>query len=434
MRYPVAALLIAVFGISTALTAPIASCQTYNYSTIYNFTGGADGYQVSGLYQGPGGNLYATTDSTFDNGPTVGNGAIVEMSETTHAVSIVDSLPSGAGLPEIPEGPFYFDSRGNLYGLSVYGGPANAGTFFEIPAGAHSATLLTSFTGTDGDNPFAPGLISDSSGNLYATAYFGGIGFTGTINTGFGTLFKIAAGTNTISDLTQFNGADGENPGGKLLIDSSGDIFGVTAQGGTNHDGTLYELPNGSNTLKTLFNFTDADAFPSGGVIADSQGNLYGVTGGELGGGGPGGYGTIFKFNIKNQQLSTLFTFNGTDGGSPGGELYLSPSGNLFGTAGFNGEFGLGNIFEFNPQSNALTILHSFSDSNGSTDGIFPSSSLIADAQGDLYGTGGHGGIYGEGTIFELTAVPEPGAIALLAFAGVGFAIRRFRGDRTEQT
>jgi uncharacterized repeat protein (TIGR03803 family) len=417
------------FGVTITLVPQLAFSQTYNYSTIYNFTGGADGFQVSGIYQGPAGHLYATTDATYDNPPSSGNGAIVELAAGTHAVSIVDSLPSGAGLPAIPEGPFYFDQHGNLYGLSVYGGPNNAGTFFEIPSGSHSATVLTSFTGSNGDNPFAPGLTSDSTGNIYATTFFGGIGYTGTINTGFGTLFKIAAGTNSITDLVQFNGTDGKNPGGNLLMDSSGDIFGITEAGGTNNDGTLYELPAGSTTLRTLFNFANADAYPGGGVITDSQGNFYGVTSGTLGG-GVGGYGTIFKFNINTKQFTTLFTFDGTDGGSPGGQLYLSPSGNLIGTAGFNGLNGLGNIFEFNPQTEALTILHSFDDANGSTDGIFPSG-LVADPQGNLYGVGGHGGLYGEGTIFELTAVPEPRTAALLALMGTGLIMRRSsRGKR----
>jgi uncharacterized repeat protein (TIGR03803 family) len=407
--------------LTLGLAAPLAFSQTYNYSTIYNFTGGADGFQIGDIYPGPAGYLYAISEATFENGPTMGSGAIVQLSEATHAVTVVDSFPNGATLPGIPLGPFYFDQQGDLYGLSVYGGPNNAGTYFEIPAGSHSATVLTSFTGSNGDNPFAPGLTSDSNGNIYATTFFGGIGYTGTINTGFGTLFKIAAGTNSITDLVQFNGSNGENPHGNLLMDSNGDMFGVTEIGGRNNDGTLYELPAGSTSLKTLFNFTNADDIPGGGVIADSQGNLYGLTQGD---GEPGDYGTIYQYNINTQQMKTLFTFDGTDGGSPGGQLYLSPSGNLIGAAGFNGLYGLGNIFEFDPQTDALTILHSFSDTDGSTDGYFPSG-LVADPQGNLYGVGGHGGIYGAGTIFELAAVPEPCTAALLSFIGMSFIMRR---------
>ena len=211
---------------------------------------------------------------------------------------------------------------------------------------------------------------------------------------------------------------DGENPGGNLRIDSQGDIFGVTETGGTNNLGTLYELPAGSNTVKTLFNFTSADAFPNGGVIADSQGNLYGLTGGS--GGAPDGHGAIYEFNMQTQQLTTLFSFNGVNGDTPGSELYLAPDGDLIGTTVYGGEYGFGDIFQFDPETSAITVLHNFSDDG--TDGIYPSG-IVADSEGNLYGVGGHGGVYGAGTIFELAA-PEPRPLALLVFAGIGLISR----------
>jgi uncharacterized repeat protein (TIGR03803 family) len=431
-RYSIGPILVIAIGICCGVKAPWASCQTYQYSTIYNFTGGADGNQIGDLCEDPSGNLYADSVGTYDstiynNSPVPGNGAIVKLAVGTHAPSIVVSLPAGATLPAIPEGPYYFDSNHDLFGLSAYGGPANAGTFFEIAAGAHSATVLNSFTGDNGDSPLnTAGLTSDAKGNLYGTTYYGGVGYSGTIDTGFGTIFKIAAGSNSITNLVKFNGTNGTDPVGKILFDSSGNIYGTTLSGGTNNDGTLYELTAATNTLKTLVNFTNTDANPGGGVIADSQGNLYGVTGTIFGGQGfPGGYGTIYEFNIKTRQLSTLFTFNGADGGGPTGDLYMNASGDLVGTASFNGAQGAGNIFEFDPVTNAFTILHSFLNGPGTTDGIFPPTGLIADAQGNLYGTAGHGGLYGEGTVFELAIVTEPCSLAIVALLGMSWMMRR---------
>ena len=162
------------------------------------------------------------------------------------------------------------DSSGNLYGTSETGGASNDGTVFEVAQASGTATTLASFNGTDGETPLA-GLIMDSSGNLYGTTEVGGASKDGTV-------FELAKGSGTITTLASFNGTDGANPYAALVMDSSGNLYGTASAGGASKDGTVFELAKGSGTITTLasFNGTDGNE-PYGGVIMDSNGNLYGT-------------------------------------------------------------------------------------------------------------------------------------------------------------
>lgn len=144
-----------------------------------------------------------------------------------------------------------------------------------------------------------------------------------------------------------------------------------------------------------LYNFgngtTDGND-PLAGLVADASGNLYGTANA----GGAPGVGTVFELvrgsgGIWNEKNIYVFNFNGRDGYSPWGSLIFDKAGNLYGTTGFGGLYDDGTIFELSPKSNGAwteTILHNF---NG-TDGQFPSASLVFDKAGNLYGTTQHGG------------------------------------------
>jgi uncharacterized repeat protein (TIGR03803 family) len=156
-------------------------------------------------------------------------------------------------------------------------------------------------------------------------------------------------------------------------------------------------------------------------LIADAAGNLYGTTGY----GGANNDGTIFKIAAGTGDLTTLATFDGSQGEYPSAGLIADAAGNLYGTAFYGGSGGDGTVFELAAGSSTITTLAEFDGDNGA----FPMTSLIADASGNLYGTTFEGGTNSVGTVFELTntgfVLPEPGTLALFAVAGL--FLRRVR-------
>lgn len=217
-------------------------------------------------------------------------------------------------------------------------------------------------------------------------------------------LALVVAGSTAEADwmlmtLTSFNGDDGSSPLCGLVSDGQGNLYGTTASGGTNGYGTVFQLTTGTNpTLTTLVSFNGANgATPFGGLIADGQGNLYGTTTGS----GTRGHGTVFQLTTgANPTLTTLATFNGSNGSSPMGGLIADGQGNLYGTTGYGGANGAGTVFQLTTGANpTFTTLVSFNGDNGAT----PYAGLIGDAQGNLYGTTTSGGADGIGTVFELS-------------------------------
>jgi uncharacterized repeat protein (TIGR03803 family) len=292
------------------------------------------------------------------------------------------------------------DSAGNLYGTTYRGGASGDGTVFELAAGSSTITTLASFDGTNGAGSLAP-LVMDSSGNLYGTTVYGGVGYTGAFGTGYGTAFEVAHDSSAITTLASFNGTDGENAYAGLILDSSGNLYGTAAGGGASGDGTVFELAPGSSTVTTLasFNGTDGET-PLAGLLMDSSGNLYGttVTGGAT------NYGTVFEVAQGSGTITALALFNGTDGERPSSALIMDGAGNLYGTAEFGGASGDGTVFEVAAGSGTITALASFDGTNGA----YPEAGLILDSSGNLYGTTFEGGASAVGAVFELPGAASP--------------------------
>jgi len=288
-----------------------------------------------------------------------------------------------------PTAGLVMDGSGNLYGTTYGGGDKSYGTVFKIAAGSNTITPLGSFNGSNGANPYA-GLIVDGNGNLYGTSSDGG-------HYGYGTVFEVAAGSNAITTLASFDGTDGGYPYGGLIMDGSGNLYGTTYGGCGVGYGTVFELAAGSNTITTLVSFDGTNgAYPSAGLIMDGSGNLYGTTYGGCG----VGYGTVFEVAAGSNTMTTLASFNWDNGSSPYAGLTMDGSGNLYGTTAGGGANGEGTVFEVAAGSNAITTLASFDG----TDGGYPYGGLIMDGSGNLYGTTYHGGAYNGGTAFEVVA------------------------------
>jgi uncharacterized repeat protein (TIGR03803 family) len=385
------------------LFAPDATAQTG--LTVYNFTGTSDGGNpLSNLVMDAAGNLYGTTFVAGAHGA----GEVFELSlNAGHwTQTALYSFTGGAD----GANPYYagviFDASGNLYGTTVGGGAFNLGTVFELTPSASgwNETVLYSFAGgSDGASPYA-GLTFDAAGNLYGTTYGGG-------SSNFGTAFELkpaGAGKWIESVIQTFSGKNGEGPAGGLVLDSAGNVYGVTQGGGKSGAGIVFKLipsSSGAWTEKILHSFTGGNdgAYPyAEKLVFDHLGSLYGTTSS----GGTLQQGTVFRL-LRNKagawSEAVLYSFDGTVAANPYSGVIFDAKGNLYGTcASGNGVTTVGAVFELSRARNGKWSernLLLFTRDNGE----FPEASLLRDASGNLYGTTLLGGTSGMGVVFEVT-------------------------------
>jgi len=195
-------------------------------------------------------------------------------------------------------------------------------------------------------------------------------------------------------------------------VGNDGNLYGTTADGGTNGFGTLFRMTPGG-ALTSLFSFNSANgSAPEAGLVQGQDGNFYG--GASFG--GTANQGTIFKITT-NGALTTLFNFHLTDGQEPATRLIQANDGALYGTTVFGGPTNglpaspsLGTVFRMTTNG-AFTSLVTFQG----TDGSNPLASLVMGNDGNLYGTTSHGGSGGGGTIFRIVLTPHLSGVAILA-------------------
>jgi uncharacterized repeat protein (TIGR03803 family) len=297
------------------------------------------------------------------------------------------------------------DPNGILYGTAFAGGQFNNGTVFR---GAHQGsdwvfTTLWLFPGVYyGSGPDAP-LVFGPGGALYGSTVNGGNVGEDCYGQGCGAVFKfqptpsICRGNNCWETLLGFFETDlgVTNPSGPLVFDSSGTIYGTT-RGDDNVPGTVYELATSDYYIPSiLYSFPgrNGQGSPQSGVIFDSSGNLYGTQG--------CGGGTIFKLTPHGSSwsYSTLFDFTGARSGCPVAGLLMTPNGNLYATnssgggAAFRGTLSGG--------SYTFSLMTTLGPDNGQACG--PQSSLIMDSAGNFYGTTYCDGAYGRGSVFKIS-------------------------------
>ena len=300
--------------------------------------------------------------------------------------------------------------------VAVAMSPARAATPNLVP--------LVSFNGADGAEPLA-GLIADAKGDLFGTTVGGGAHGQGTVFeiacTSFSTVCTSYASTPTLlySFCAQASCTDGAEPFAGLIVDAKGNLFGTTDGGGAHGGGTVFEITktaSGYATTPTILysfcaqtNCTDGES-PFAGLIVDAKGNLFGTT--EIGG-APGG-GTVFEIakttsgyaSTPTALVSFCALANCADGSRPEAGLIADAKGNLFGTTRFGGANGSGTVFEIAKTASGYastpTVLVSFCALANCADGSFPVAGLIADANGNLFGTTVAGGANAGGTVFEI--------------------------------
>jgi uncharacterized repeat protein (TIGR03803 family) len=374
----------------------LSEVSAYPVRTLVSFNGSNGSLAYAGLTRDSQGDLFGTTAAGGANG----KGSVFELPAGGTGVVTLASFDGSNGAT--PYGGLVRDAVGNLFGTTSSGGANGDGTVFEVAAESNTITTLASFDGSNGAFPEA-GVILDGNGNLLGTTSSGGAN-------GDGTVFEVAAGSNTITTLASFDGSNGADPVGGLVLDGNGDLFGTTLEGGDNSQGTVFEVAAGSNTITTLASFDGSNgAFPEAGVILDGNGNLLGTTSSV----GANGDGTVFEVAARSNTITTLASFDGSNGADPVGGLVVDPRGNLFGTTSGGGANGPGTVFELPAGSGSITTLASFDGSNGAD----PAAGLVADATGDLFGTTLSGGADSQGTVFEVGPIGDAPAVTSAASA-----------------
>jgi uncharacterized repeat protein (TIGR03803 family) len=402
------------YTFTVTATDTVGASASQNYTVVINppvsvgvtalvSFAGANGATPAGDLLKINNDIFGTTSSggpPSTSGPSLGT--VFEYQESTGTLMTLAAFtgPNGAE----PGGGLVADPNGNLYGTTVAGGASGNGAFFEIPynptTGMYQPLMLcASFNGTsNGGNPYGT-LAMDSSGNFYGTTSAGGAN-------GLGTVFELMQTSPdvwSIVTLASFDGTHGAVPlAGVTLMNRN--VYGTTSQGGTSGEGTVFLVPfttaGSYGPLTTIASFNDTNGSdPQAALTADANGDLFGTT---LAG-GTNEAGTVFEVPNGSGSIDTLVSFDITHGAYPVGDLTLDSNGNLFGTTAFGGPSSDGGVFECkkftSPASPSAAIwLASFNGPNGAN----PSAGVIEHCDGNLFGTTFAGGAAGGGTVFKV--------------------------------
>ena len=319
---------------------------------------------------------------------------------------------TGGGDGDAPVAGLSIDGAGNLYGTTSYGG-RGPGVVYKL-AERNSTWILSplhSFTaGADGCDPANADLTIAPDGSLYGTTPLCG---NELCSRGCGTVFHLRPSSSlpltptspwTETILYYFREQQGPGASGRLAFDSAGNIFGTTKGGGVQGAGIAYELSpsNGGYTENTIYSFQSI-VFP-GGLIRDSLGNLYGVTQGT-----GLDYGEVFELSLSGSQwvATVLYAFqDGEDGEYPVGDLIADAQGNMYGTTSNGGTAGGGGtVFEMSPDGHGGWVHTTLAELPGGNpyQSPGPQDSLTMDSAGNLYGTAILNGAFHKGNVFKLT-------------------------------
>jgi uncharacterized repeat protein (TIGR03803 family) len=398
--------------LALVISSSLVAQSQRNFRVLHAFGVGHDGAGVwDSVAFDKRGNLYGTTGG----GGNYGYGTVFELSpeqtgrwKESLLASFKPLDPRGAE----PSGGLVLDSADNLYGTTQRGGKYGGGTAFELTFG-HGAWVfrVIHHFGGHGDPSCCPwaNLIMDNHSDLYGTGY---------------AAFEFSPGSRgwTESILHEFTGKNGDGLGPQAgpIRDAAGNLYGTTVYGGGSKEcgagcGIAWKLsppvPDGGSgtqgwTERILhrFGFGHDGGFPGPGQLAvDREGNLYGTTQS----GGPRRAGTVFKLTHPPTPgggwTETILHGFGEDqdGYLPTGGVIFDKIGNLYGTTGVGGSYGEGVVYKLSPQVDGrwkYTLLHTF---NG-YDGAEPVANLTFGADGKLYGTTATGGTYGGGVVFQL--------------------------------
>jgi uncharacterized repeat protein (TIGR03803 family) len=383
-----------------------ASAQTFTSIFDFNFADGA--FPDNSLIQATDGNLYGYTLEGGHIDCPSGCGTIFRV-DLQGAITTVYAFCSG-GFPcrdgFYPNAALLQAADGNFYGSTTQGGandgpgcPNGCGTLYRLtPQGKLTTVYNFCSLPNCADGYFPNGvLVQLPSNDFYGVTAKGGDNY----DNGLGTLFKISP-SGKLTTLHVFcpnfpDCYDGSLPSFGLTLASDGNLYGTTAEGGgVENDqnalyGTIYRVTL-AGTFTTLYAFCPVKGcsdgeFPIGQLVEAPDGSFYGATNQ---GGDANSDGTLFRIT-KQGQLTTIHTFDGTDGSFPTG-VTLANNGAIYGGTGTNGPYGMGGTF-FRWNAGTFTVLHNFCSQSECPDGWGPAPPTQY-TNGTLYDTTILGGGY----------------------------------------
>jgi uncharacterized repeat protein (TIGR03803 family) len=314
--------------------------------------------------------------------------------------------------------------------LPCLSGRAAAGTGVTVvhTFSALQGSFPSPMRNSDGASPGAR-MTLGSDGTFYGTTTTGGVH-------GAGIIFSLSPAGN-LTDSYDFQGVvdrDGQKDydlaPNELTSGPQNFLFGTTQRGGTNRNGTLFEMPPSGQAMDVYVfsaevtnvsgnvSGSNPDGMsPTGALVEGTNGIFYGTT--QYG--GANGTGTIFQIT-HNGTFTSVYSFSGfdlsfianSDGATPN-SLTLGTDGNFYGTTQAGGANGSGAFFQFTTDG-VLTPLYSFGATTN--DAAWPQAALVQGPNGNFYGTSEIGGSAspGSGTIFEVT--PSGTENVLYSFSG----------------
>jgi uncharacterized repeat protein (TIGR03803 family) len=383
------------------------------FNVIYNFTGGSDGGNpVTGVTLNPGGSLFGTTP-----GGTSSPGSIYELRYVNSGWIFAPLYTFHGTDGASPFSAVTLAPNGVVYGTTSAGGGNNDGLVYSlrpsptVPLAANSPwheTELYSFTGEpDGAGPVRD-LAVDSAGNLYGTTQQGG-------TYGMGAVYMLTPvnGGWLESVLWSFSGgSDGGSPSGGVVIDAAGNLYGTAGGGGDPacKCGVVFQLtPSMSGWSETvLYNFQPSDGgIPMAGLAWDSSGHLYGGT--CL----PGHNGaTIFGLQFFGGTWNYFSIYTFTDNTCIYDRLAVDVYGEVWGTSPTAGAYGAGKVFGLVYSS--YWLYGDLKDFSGGDDGGMPFAGPTIDPLGEtVYGTAYTGGLYNNGVVYGISLIGHKARVAV---------------------
>jgi uncharacterized repeat protein (TIGR03803 family) len=374
-----------IFAAAVVLcSVAVAGAQTV--TTLYSFAGGktsgANPWYVT-LVQGTNGQLYGTTY----NGGSKGLGTFFEVT-TSGTLTVLHSFAGGKTDGANPTGGLTLGTDGNFYGTTQMGGANLQGTVFKMTT-TGTITLLHSFSSVfDGAFPWGPP-IEGTDGNFYGTAS-GGKGNNGLV-------YKVTS-SGTYSTLYTLTPAIGSYPIAPPTQGTDGFLYLPLSLGGANSCGSILQLTT-AGVLNNSYEFPcgPGGAFPIGPLVQASNGDFYSTTQD----GGTNGEGTVYQVTT-GLAVTVLHSFgaNFGDGAYPGAGLLLATDGNYYGSTAEGGTYDDGILFN-TTTGGTYKDLYSFNNSVNLMQ-MSPLSPPVQNTNGTLYGVTEFGGTNDEGTIYSL--------------------------------